>query len=108
MSPVETLDGSVGEYSLVIEEPPVNAFWSVTIYDSTTGRLHPNDDNRYHINNTTAVRDESGTFAFRFKVSCGEADQNCLEVPAGPFDVAARYYLPELEIMNGKWACRTP
>ena len=104
----ETLEGSKGEYVLVTEAPPVKAFWSITVYDSTTGRLHPNDDDRYHINNTTAVKNEDGTFTFRFKVKCEEGDQNCLEVPAGPFDVAARYYLPEPEIMSGEWTMPRP
>jgi len=104
----ETLDGSKGEYVLVTEAPPVNAFWSITVYDSTTGRLHPNDDNRYHINDTTAVRNEDGTYTFRFKVKCEEGDVNCLEVPAGSFDVAARYYLPEPEIMRGEWTISRP
>ena len=103
-----TLEGSKGEYVLVTEAPPVNAFWSVTVYDSTTGRFHPNDDDRYHINNTTAVKNEDGTFTFRFKVKCEDGDQNCLEVPAGPFDVAARYYLPEPEIMSGEWTMPKP
>jgi len=104
----ETLEGSKGKYVLVTKAPPVNAFWSITVYDSTTGRLHPNDDNRYHINNTTAVRNEDGTYTFRFKVKCENGDQNCLEVPAGPFDVVARYYLPEPEIMNGEWKMPKP
>jgi hypothetical protein len=104
----ETLDGSRGEYVLVTEEPPVNAFWSVTVYDSTTGRLHPNEHDRYHINNTTAVPNADATFTFHFKLSCKDADQNCLEVPAGPFDVAARYYLPEPEIMSGAWTMPLP
>lgn len=104
----ETLEGSKGEYILVTEAPQVNAFWSVTVYDSTTGRLHPNDADRYHINNTTAVKDESGTFTFLFKKSCEEEDLNCLEVPAGPFDVASRYYLPEPEIMSGEWTMPHP
>jgi hypothetical protein len=104
----ETLDGSKGSYVLVTEAPRVNSFWSITAYDSTTGRFHPNDDNRYHFNNTTAVRSEDGTFTFRFKVDCKAGDQNCLEVPPGPFDVAARYYLPEPEIMNGEWTMPKP
>jgi hypothetical protein len=104
----ETLEGSKGEYLLVTEAPPVNAFWSVTVYDSSTGRLHPNDDNRYHINNTSAVKNEDGTYTFRFKVRCEEGDVNCLEVPAGPFDVATRYYLPEPEIMSGEWTMPRP
>ena len=104
----ETLECSKGEYALVTEAPPVNAFWSITAYDSTAGRLHPNDADRYHFNNTTAVKNEGGTFTFRFKVKCEDGDQNCLEVPAGPFDVAARYYLPEPEITNGEWAMPKP
>jgi hypothetical protein len=104
----ETLEGSKGEYVLVTEAPPVNAFWSITAYDSITGRLHPNDDDRYHFNNTTAVKNEDGTYTFLFKVECEESDVNCLEVPVGPFDVAARYYLPEPSIMNGEWTIRRP
>jgi len=103
-----TLEGSAGEYVLVTEEPSVNAFWSVTVYDSTTGRFHPNDADRYHINSTTAIRNENGTFTFHFKLSCKDADQNCLEVPAGPFDVAARYYLPGMEIRSGEWTMPHP
>ena len=103
-----TLEGSKGEYVLVTEAPPVKAFWSITAYDSTTGRLHPNDDDRYHINNTTAVRNEDGSYTFRFKVKCEDGDVNCLEVPAGPFDVAARYYLPEPQIMKGEWTMSKP
>ncbi len=103
-----TLEGSKGEYLVVTEAPPVNAFWSVTVYDSTTGRLHPNDDDRYHINNTTAVKNEDGTYTFRFKRECKDGDVNCLAVPAGPFDVVARYYLPKPEIMNGEWTMPRP
>jgi hypothetical protein len=104
----ETLEGAKGEYLLVTEAPPVNAFWSVTVYDSTTGRLHPNDDDRYHINNTTAVKNEDGTYTFGFKLTCQQGDVNCLVVPAGPFDVTARYYLPEPEIMSGEWTMPRP
>ncbi|WP_136806763.1 DUF1214 domain-containing protein [Desulfosediminicola flagellatus] len=104
----ETLDGSKGEYALTTEVPKVKAFWSVTVYDSATGRFHPNGEDRYHINNTTAVKNEDGTYTFRFKVKCEDGDVNCLEVPAGPFDVAIRYYLPGPEIMSGEWTMPRP
>ena len=71
----EALQGSKGEYVLVTGAPQVDATWSITVYDSTTGRLHPNDDDRYHIDNTTAVKNEAGTFTFRFKVKCEDGDQ---------------------------------
>ena len=100
----ETLDGSKGDYSITTSEPLVNAFWSVTIYDTERGGyLHPNDENKYHINGTTAVRNEDGTITFLFKKSCEEGDQNCLEIPANAFDYVTRYYLPSDQIRTGEW-----
>ena len=103
-----TLEGSKGDYLLVTEAPQVDGFWSLTVYDSTTGRLHPNAADRYHINNTTAVSNDDGTYTFHFKMKCEANDRNCLEVPAGPFDVIARYYLPKPAIMSGEWTIPRP
>jgi hypothetical protein len=58
---------------------------------------------RYHFNGTTAVRNADGTVTFRFKQTCEPQDANCLDVPAGRFDVAARYYLSRREIASGAW-----
>ena len=100
----ETLDGSKGDYSITTPEPPVDAFWSVTIYDTERGGyLHPNTDNKYHINGTTVVKNEDGTITFLFKKSCESGDQNCLEIPANTFDYVVRYYLPSDEIRSGEW-----
>ena len=96
--------GSKGTYTVTTEEPPVDAFWSLTVYDTDRGGfLHPNKHDQYHINNTNAVMNEDGTVTFIFKQSCLESDKNCLEVPAGRFDIAARYYLPHEEIRSGEW-----
>ncbi len=49
----ETLDGSKHNYTLTFpagELPPVNAFWSVTMYDGKTQLLIENPINRYLIN----------------------------------------------------------
>lgn len=82
----------------------MNAFWSLTVYDSDRGGfLHPNKYDRYHINNTLAVANDDGSFTFQFKTDCAEEDINCLEVPAGHFDIAARYYLPSDAIRSGDW-----
>jgi len=62
-----------------------------------------NDEDRYHINDTTAVKNDDGTVTFTFKQDCRASDVNCLEVPAGRFDVTARYYLPHQPIIEGTW-----
>ena len=49
----ETLDGSKHNYTLTFpagQYPPVNAFWSVTMYDGKTQLLIENPINRYLIN----------------------------------------------------------
>jgi hypothetical protein len=100
----EPMEGSKGTYAVVTEEPPVDAFWSVTVYDTERGGfLHPNERNRYHINDTSAERNSDGTVTFTFKQTCEESDSNCLEVPAGRFDVVPRYYLPREQIVSGAW-----
>jgi len=96
--------GSKGTYTVTTEEPPVNAFWSLTAYDTERGGFfHPNDEDRYHINSTGAVRNDDATVTFTFKQDCEAVDLNCLEVPGGKFDLVTRYYLPRDEIISGEW-----
>jgi len=105
----DVLDGSKGTYTITTEEPGVDAFWSVTVYDTARGGfLHPNKDDRYHINNTGAVKNDDGTVTFTFKTACEAADKNCLEVPAGPFDVVFRFYAPREPIRTGAWTVEAP
>lgn len=96
--------GSNGTYEIVTEAPPVEAFWSITAYDTERGGyFHPNEDDRYHINGTTGIPNADGTYTLIFKTTCSDQDQSCLEVPAGQFDITARYYLPSSEIRAGTW-----
>jgi hypothetical protein len=104
----DVMTGAVGPYTLTTEEPPVDAFWSVTVYETATGRFFDNPVDRYHINNTVAEKNEDGTVTFLFKTDCAETDINCLYVPEGEFDIAARYYLPDQVIRTGKWTMSKP
>ena len=105
----KTLVGANGTYQLTTSAPPVDAFWSITVYDTDRGGfLHPNSDDRYHINDTTAVPNDDETYTFNFKTACEPGDLNCLEVPEGRFDLATRYYLPREEIVSGGWQIPRP
>ena len=104
----EPLTGAARPYKLTTEEPSVDAFWSVTVYESATGRFFDNPDDRYHINNTMAEKNDDGTVTFLFKTKCTETDVNCLHVPEGAFDLTARYYLPDEAIQTGEWSMPKP
>ena len=100
----EEMIGSKGSYAVTTEVPPVDGFWSITVYDAERGGyFHPNADDRYHYNGDTAVANDDGTFTFTFKQACQAVDGNCLEVPPGQFDVLVRYYLPRPEVIAGEW-----
>ncbi len=70
--------------------------------------MHPNEHDRYHINNTSAAKNSDGTVTFTFKTKCNKNDINCLEIPENEFDLTARYYLPSEKIINGEWKIPRP
>jgi hypothetical protein len=101
----ETLDGSKHNYTLTFaakEFPPVNAFWSVTMYDGKTQLLIENPINRYLINspmlpNLKKNPDGSLTLYIQ-KDSPGKAkESNWLPAPNGPIYLAMRLYWPKTE-----------
>ncbi len=101
----EPLDGSKHKYTLTFaagQLPPVNAFWSVTMYDGTTQLLIENPISRYLINspmlaNMKKNKDGSLTLYIR-KDSPGKArESNWLPAPNGPIYMVMRLYWPKQE-----------
>jgi len=99
----EELDGSKHNYTLTFpagQLPPVNAFWSVTMYDGKTQLLIKNPINRYLINspmlpNMKKNPDGSLTIYIQ-KDSPGKAkESNWLPAPDGPIYVVMRLYWPK-------------
>ncbi len=88
--------------------PPVNAFWSMTMYEMPSKLLIENSLNRYLLNSTTLddyVKDKDGGFTLYFQnESPGkELETNWLPSPSGEFSVILRLYWPKEEALDGTW-----
>ena len=88
--------------------PPVNAFWSMTMYRLPEQLLASNPLKRYLINSSmlpSLKRDRDGGITIYIQSESpgkGKAS-NWLPAPAGPFMVTLRYYWPKPALLEGKW-----
>ena len=107
----QPLDGSKASYTLHFANgafPPVNAFWSLTMYDLPQQLLVKNPIDRYLINSPMLPNlklDRDGGLTIHIQAdSPGKDDEaNWLPAPRAPFMLAMRYYLPRPELLNGTW-----
>ena len=101
----EALDGSKHNYSLTFAKgqfPPVNAFWSVTMYDGKSQLLIENPINRYLINSPmlsamTKNHDGSLTIYIQSKSPGKDKEANWLPAPDGPIYMVMRLYWPKTD-----------
>jgi hypothetical protein len=99
----EALDTSKHNYTLTFakgEFPPVNAFWSVTMYDGRTQFLIENPINRYLINSPMLPGmkrnpDGSVTLYIQNKTPGKDKESNWLPAPDGPDYIVMRLYWPK-------------
>ena len=97
------LDGSKHNYTLTFaagQLPPVNAFWSVTMYDGKTQLLIKNPINRYLINSpmlSGMKKNADGSLTIYIqKDNPGASKQaNWLPAPDGPIYLVMRLYWPK-------------
>ena len=105
------LDGATGRYTLTFppgQLPPVNAFWSVTMYDGRTQLLVDNPINRYLINSPMlpglkTSGDGSLTIYIQKDSPGKERESNWLPAPDGPIYLVMRLYWPKEEAISGAW-----
>ncbi len=86
--------------------PPVNAFWSVTMYD-TQGYPVPNSLNRYtispHLGNLTYNPDGSLDIYIQQASPGASKESNWLPAPSGAFELGLRLYWPQESALNASW-----
>jgi hypothetical protein len=101
----ETLDGSKHNYTLTFpagQFPPVNAFWSVTMYDGKSQLLIENPINRYLINSPMLPdmkknADGSLTIYIQKDSPSKDKESNWLPAPNDTIYLVMRLYWPKTE-----------
>ena len=97
-------DGST-IYKLTVKNVPVEAFWSVSVYNEQ-GYFEKNPYDAYSVNNITANKEADGSVTIQFG-GCDGKIQNCLPIMAG-WNYTVRLYRPRAEVLNGKWKFPEP
>ena len=90
-------------YTLTVKDVPVEAFWSISVYNQH-GYFEKNAADAYTINNLTAKKGADGSVTVQFG-GCDSntpATVNCLPITPG-WNYVVRLYRPKKEIANGSW-----
>jgi hypothetical protein len=85
--------------------PPVNAFWSLTMYNAKQAFVQ-NPINRYAIGNRDKLKlDPDGSLTLHVHPDSPGKDKesNWLPAPKDSFNVVMRLYWPKQEILDGIW-----
>jgi hypothetical protein len=101
------LDGT-SNYTIHFDKddiPPVNAFWSITLYDPH-GFQVANPINRFAVSSWMPFKyNDDGSLDLYFQNESPGKDKeaNWLPAPKGPFNLTMRLYAPKSAALTGKW-----
>lgn len=87
--------------------PPVDAFWSITLYDSISRLMVDNPINRYSIGDRTPglAYEDDGTLNIYIQHEPPDTERrsNWLPAPTGRFYLNARAYIPRPAMLDGTY-----
>jgi hypothetical protein len=101
------LDGS-SKYTIRFDKaslPPVNAFWSITMYDPA-GFAYPNSLDRQAVSSWMPFHynsDGSLDLYFQNESPGKDKEANWLPSPTGGFNMTMRLYSPKTDALTGRW-----
>jgi hypothetical protein len=98
-------DGKTIQKLHIPGDVPVDAFWSISLYNAQ-GFFEPNQFNAYSLNNITAEKQSDGSVDVQFG-GCDGKIPNCLPIMEG-WNYTVRLYRPRAEILDGKWKFPDP
>jgi hypothetical protein len=89
-------------------QPPVDAFWSLTMYSAETQIFVPNPIARYSIGDRTRGKVVGEDASFEVFLQADEPTDpreraNWLPAPRGPFYLVTRHYSPKAAVLTGDW-----
>ncbi len=87
-------------YKLKVKDVPVDAFWSISVYNDK-GFFQKNDYDAYSVNDITAKKSGDGAVDIQFG-GCDGKIPNCLPISRG-WNYTVRLYRPRAAILNGTW-----
>jgi hypothetical protein len=87
-------------HELTVKDVPVDAFWSISVYNAK-GYFEPNEEAAYSLNSITTRKGGGGWVTVQFG-DCGGNTPNCLPITPG-WNYIVRLYRPRAEILNGTW-----
>lgn len=94
-----------GNYELTLRDVPVDAFWSVSVYNAE-GFFEANPHGRYTVNSVTGTPNDDGSVTVRF-VDGEPTAPNSIPVPDG-WNYLVRLYRPRPAVADGTWTLPEP
>jgi len=101
----DQLDGHQRYTITFAQDPPVDAFWSITMYDLPDFYLVANPIGRYSIGDRTPGlrRDRDGSLTIAIQHEQPADTSNWLPAPAAPFRPIMRLYQPRPAVLDGSY-----